>query len=95
MTPYTQIPDSYLDRVLCFGLFFYSYITQALQAYFKKRVSTLQAFSVSAAKQAGVVMTNVAGRVEEDMTNLHDQILGGKRNLPDHAPGEQHCESES
>lgn len=51
----------------------------------KAAAADLQAISVSAAKQAGEVMTTVAGKVETDMAALHDQILGGKRNLPDHA----------
>ena len=41
--------------------------------------------SVSAAKQAGSAMNSVATKVETEVSNLHDQILGGKRNLPDHS----------
>lgn len=40
--------------------------------------------SFSAAKQAGSAMNTMATKVESDISNLHDQILGGKRNLPDH-----------
>ena len=41
--------------------------------------------SVSAAKQAGSAMNTMATKVESEVSNLHDQILGGKRNLPDHS----------
>lgn len=41
--------------------------------------------SMSAAKQAGQAMNTVANKVESDISSLHDQILGGKRNLPDHS----------
>ena len=41
--------------------------------------------SVSAAKQAGSAMNSMATKMESEVSNLHDQILGGKRNLPDHS----------
>lgn len=40
--------------------------------------------SVSAAKSASSAMSSMAVKVESDFSDLHDQILGGKRNLPDH-----------
>ena len=40
--------------------------------------------SVSAAKSATSAMSSMAVKVESDISDLHDQILGGKRNLPDH-----------
>lgn len=53
----------------------------------KQAAAELQAISVSAAKQAGDVMTVVRDKVQEDVQAMQDHLLGGKRNLPDH-PGE-------
>ena len=51
----------------------------------KAAAADFQKLSVSAVRQATVVMSSVAENAEAEMTNLHDQLLGGKRNLPDHA----------
>ena len=57
----------------------------------KAAAADFQKLSVSAVRQATVVMSSVAENAEAEMTNLHDQLLGGKRNLPDHPGGHLGC----
>ena len=57
---------------------------KAAAADFQAISLSAASLSVSAAKQASSAMNSMAVKVESDISSLHDQILGGKRNLPDH-----------
>ena len=52
----------------------------------KATASNIQSLSMTAVRGATEVVVAVTHRAEEDLGNLRDEILGGKRNLPDH-PG--------